>query len=247
LEPGTKAALVDSSTAALLNRQGRFLLLDLQAGKPISEQTLDAEPRLAGLHVVASREVLILIANRPQEDSDSERFEPAHENGGPMINGRVYAIDRRTGKSLWPAAATVENFALVLEQPLELPVVLFARRTQGSQKTSFLFLDKRTGALATPTRDYNRRINSFELVGDLEKKTATLHLRSMASTLTLSFTTETAPPEPPLQEIAGRARASKSGSAFGEALKELGKAVKELQKPPADRAQQEKDLFGDDP
>ena len=245
LEAGTKATLVDATTAALLDRQGRLVFLNLKTGKPVFSQQLDSELRLSALHVIASRDCFIVIANRPRHgEPDSSAFLPAHENGGPMINGRVCALDRVTGRLLWPAAAEIENFALVLEQPVDLPLIVFARRRSEGQRTSFMFLDKRTGALATPTREFTRQITNFEIVGDDEKKTVSLHLRSMANVLTLSYTTDPAPPEPPIQGDVARL-GKERGSGFGNTLRELGKAVKELQKPPADRAQQEKELFGE--
>ncbi|MCE9552450.1 MAG: PQQ-binding-like beta-propeller repeat protein [Planctomycetes bacterium] len=251
LAPGVKTTLVDETMAALLDRQGKFILLDLSTGKPVFEQQLDEENRLSAIHVMASRDTLIVIANRPRQgEQEASLVESAHENGGPVINGRIYALDRRTGKKLWPSAATVENFALVLEQPTELPLVVFARRMtdrkNGGQKTSFMFIDKRTGALATATREFTRRISNFEIVGDDEKKTVTLHLRSMANMLTLTYTSDPAPPEPPVQIYAKRKdKDEPGGDVFGKTLRELGKAVKQLEKPPADRGQQEKDLFGE--
>lgn len=251
LAPGVKTTLVDETMAALLDRQGKFILLDLSTGKPVFEQQLDEENRLSAIHVMASRDTLIVIGNRPRQgDPDAALVESAHENGGPVINGRVYALDRRTGRKLWPSAATVENYALVMEQPAELPLVVFARRMtdrkNGGQKTSFVFLDKRTGALATPAREFTRRISNFEIVGDDEKKTVTLHLRSMANTLTLTYTSDPAPPEPPAQVHASRKdKDQPTGDVIGATLRELGKAVKQLEKPPADRGQQEKDLFGE--
>jgi len=249
LGDGVKMAVVDETTVAVLDRHGQFMLLDLTTGLPRFRRQLQAEPALSGLYVLPGRENLIVIANRRRPEATGMLVESAHENGGPIISGRIFALSRETGEPLWPSPALVEDFALVLEQPRDLPVAVFARRASerdsGRQQTSFLFLDKRTGALATPVREFTRRISNFEMVGDDEKKTVALHLRSAANTLVLTFTGDPAPPEPPFQAVARRTEKKESGDVLGTALRELGKAVQKLAQPPADKKQQEKDLFGE--
>jgi hypothetical protein len=243
-------ALVDETTAAILDRHGQFLMLDLTTGLPKFRRQLEEEPALSALYVVPSRESLLVVANRRRAENPEIQVESAHDNGGPIINGRVFALDRQSGELLWPSPARIEDFALVLEQPRDLPVAVFARRATDRegrrQKTSFLFLDKRTGALATPVRDFTRRINNFEIVGDDEKKTVALHLRTAANTLLLTFTSDPAPPEPPYQPVA-RVEKKQGGNVLSAALQELSKAVQKLAEPPANKKQQEQDLFGEEP
>ncbi|MCE9548690.1 MAG: PQQ-like beta-propeller repeat protein, partial [Planctomycetia bacterium] len=249
LPAGSKVTQVDDDSVAVLDREGHFAVLDLASGATKLAQKLEPEPKLAGLYVVASRDTLLVIANQRTRAGHGEMIEAAHENGGPLITGRIYGLDPKSGRPLWPVPATLEDFALVLEQPSGLPVAVFARRladrSGGEPKTAFLFLDKRTGSLAAPTREFAKRINNFEISGDEDKKSVTVYLRNTAATLTLTYTDQPTPPEPPIQIDAHRYAESRAlRNTLGSAMKALSKASEQLQGLPADDDEQEKDLFG---
>src|SRR5207302_303004 len=100
----------------------------------ICRQQLEPEPRLSGLYVIASRSCLLLVTNERDHRRGGDTIEPAQENGGPLVTGRVYGLEPRTGSLLWPVAATIEKYSLVLEQPSDLPIAIFARRLTSSGK-----------------------------------------------------------------------------------------------------------------
>ena len=65
LRHGAKAALVDDTTAAVLDRTGGFMLFDLRSGEAHCRQELEPEWRLSGLYVQASQSCLLVLANQP--------------------------------------------------------------------------------------------------------------------------------------------------------------------------------------
>src|SRR6185295_2092867 len=113
------------------------------------------------------------------------------------------------------------------------------------QRTSFLFLDKRTGSLAAPTKEYAQRISNFDISGDDQRKTVTLVMRSTNNALTLTYTDDPMPPEPPIQIRAHRyAEARRLGDTLGSMIKAFSQAAEQLQGLPGEDEEQEKDLFG---
>jgi hypothetical protein len=137
-----------------------------------------------------------------------------------MVTGRVYVFDRATGKPRWQVPAEIKQYGLVLNQPAELPVLVFARREietrRNRQSVSFLFLDKVTGRLVVPPHALNRTEYNFEIAGDGIGKLVTVFFQNRSSNFSLEFTGEPVPPEPPLQvegEV-GTARISSLGDAL---------------------------------
>jgi hypothetical protein len=70
----------------------------------------------------------------------------------PIVDGFVYAFSRETGKALWPAPAVVRNRGIVLAQPREIPLLVFADKknvrdpsTGGGFQLRVLCIDQRTG------------------------------------------------------------------------------------------------------
>jgi hypothetical protein len=70
----------------------------------------------------------------------------------PMIDGFVYAFNRESGNPLWPSPAVVRNRGIVLAQPRDIPLLVFADKknvrdpaTGGGAQLRVLCIDQNTG------------------------------------------------------------------------------------------------------
>jgi hypothetical protein len=158
--------------------------------------------------------------------------------GNAFVSGSVYAFDRQTGKPLWPYPATLEQWGLPLTQPMDLPVLVFARRvtekTKGNRtRLSFLFMDKRTGQLVVDPEPLDIREYHFQLEGDEENKRVTVLFRKRDTNLSLQFTdtpkssTGTAVSSEGPVQLPGEQPVKKGGikAVIGAVLEAVGKAA----------------------
>ena len=183
--------------------------ISLRDGQKLIDEQLEPEPMLHDIAVQAGSQQVVLIANRPSRHPNAANRVVAPvlmaDPTSPLVSGHVYAFDAATGKPQWPAPAIVETHYALLSYGQDLPVILFLRPTQvhsiqgaGEIKSSVLFLDRRSGRavhqeeLAQPLNNMN-----FELVGDHRAKTVSLMLPNQ--TVTLHYTDDPLPPEPPYQ------------------------------------------------
>jgi hypothetical protein len=131
----------------------------------------------------------------------AQAAQPLRGTSSKMIrNGRVYAFDR-DGKRLWPdypRGVVVENQQLPLDQPGELPVLLFAGRRYEAHNssapwaTTALVLDRRTGRTLV-NKKYSGQTDSFAVVGDPEKNSVALTVQD--HWITLTCTDKPIPPD----------------------------------------------------
>ncbi len=206
-ENGAKANLWKQQSLGVLEPDGAFTLLSLPDGKARVEAKLPPERPLIDMHLMQSEEQYLLITNRPQQRGGNNIAYVNPIPGGvnnPQINGHVFAFDRKTGKQAW--SREVLHQALLLDQPGELPVLVFAshiyRRVNNRGQTSYsvLVLDKRTGAEVFK-RDEAGAINNFEVAGDPKKGEVQLDLTR--ELITLKFTDEPEPKKDPRRSKEG--------------------------------------------
>jgi outer membrane protein assembly factor BamB len=203
--PGVKGALIDGETVAVMQSDGRFVVLNLADGHKLIDQPLEAEQNqrnlLKSIHVLCSATQYFLVTDRPQAPTGvpvmrgigdvrnlgsnaqgvlSSMAEPMSE----LVTGHVYAFDRATGKPQWATPAYVDQQGLLLGQPSELPVLTFVRNINTltmnhnqQMHGSVLCLDKRTGRLVY-CEDELQPLSGFDISGNPDDKTITLSLAS---------------------------------------------------------------------
>jgi hypothetical protein len=133
----------------------------------------------------------------------------------PIRTGRLYAFDRATYRPSWQSPAYISQFGLPLEQPAELPLLVFLRQLTPTgtadlamsrePRTSVLVLDRRDGRIVVE-RD-NIRIstsNYWEFAADAVEPIARLNIMTgrgagASKTYNFRFTDEPQPPAPPVQ------------------------------------------------
>lgn len=203
--PGSKGTIVDSESAAIMQPDGKFAMLDLADGHKTVDDKLEAEPSLQRIFVLRSKGQDILVTDHPfvpDRPPNKSYMAPqgANEWACRLVTGRLYAFDRATGKQQWPAPAAVEQHGLLLNSPAELPVIVFLRMVQpnpGSAHGSMLCIDKRTGRMVYEFDELPQMMANYDLSGDAKEKTVSV--TTPPQTTTLRYTGAPIPPEPPYQ------------------------------------------------
>ncbi|MGW8256377.1 MAG: hypothetical protein ACWGMZ_02715, partial [Thermoguttaceae bacterium] len=130
----SRYCIVDDRAVAIFQPDGHFVLMNLCDGRVLIERQFSPEPQLTDLIVMPSAVGYLVLTQSVQADSKestrrSTRPLPGHDSK-PVSYGRLYAIDQN-GKSLWENPAEVRNQQLLISQPAELPVLLFACQLSG--------------------------------------------------------------------------------------------------------------------
>jgi outer membrane protein assembly factor BamB len=244
---GSRGTIVDGEELALLETTGTFTVVSLATGQVRFASPLAAERTLSFIHVIRSRQQYLLMASQESHDSpDGLVVHPITALGGTVqqnrIHGRVYAFDRRTGKSQWQVPAFVANHCLPPDQPTESPLLCFVRnrtRTSGGSSAraagSVLCLDRRDGRIVwdsdveeTSDRRIAGSINLCEIVADPAKKAVTLSVQSQPSgrQVTIQLTDQPTPPQPPAQT--GEFSSQSVGAVAGTVDRSIGDAFELL-------------------
>ncbi len=204
----TKGDLVGLDAVALYDKaEGRFVVLDIFSGERLLDEPLEVDMHIKGVYVVRSEEIYMLVTNRGAQyprNNKTPQIQPMPQGtGSAFVSGNIYAFDRATGKALWDRPAILEQWGLALQQPVDLPVLVFARRVidrkqkKNLNSLSFLFMDKQTGRAVVPIEKRTNREYNFEIEGDPEKNTVSVLFKN--STLTLEFTDTPVSPAGPVQ------------------------------------------------
>ena len=159
--PGeSRACSFAAGMAAIVDPRGRLTILDVAAGRIVSQAELPAMPPAIDLLEVrawADRLVVCVGRQAAAEDDAAERnaISPLQQMliagvGSQPLDFSVWAVDRVSGDVLWQAPATVRRHCLLAGQPAGLPVLVFARQIQQEHDReqtflSVLALDTRTG------------------------------------------------------------------------------------------------------
>ena len=205
---GSRGALINGEEAAVLQPSGKLTIVSLKDGKTKLEADLEAEKNLMSLFVLRSTERYFILPSHPSTESNpTTNFHPAPAGANTQLfTGRVYAFDRQSGKQAWASPAYVSQHGYVLEQPADLPVLLFLRHAtpaKGSGAktfTSVLCLDKRNGQAVLDANEFPTPIHAYEVSADREKARMQVTVfGSSQRTYTLQFTDEPAPPAAPAQ------------------------------------------------
>ena len=194
---GTRGTLIDNEEVALLQPDGRLIVRSLRGAEPLLQAQLEADEKLRSVHVLRSQDQYLVAANRFDRTAANQPPIQARSivTGGevPLITGSLYAFDRRSGESSWPAPVVVEQYGLPMDQPRDTPVLLLLRQftpptAEGPRReqTSILCLDRRDGRTLLDKTDIPSQTNAFELIADRRKQTVTVSLPAATFVITWS-------------------------------------------------------------
>lgn len=226
---------------AVMEPGGNLTLIDLDTATIMFHASLPDPPRhFARLIVQPWQDRYLVLAGSPVEGEEAAGVSPLQQlmlsspASGPM-SGRLWAVDRATGASLWQAPAIIERHCLHTAQPPDLPVLTFCRLMHGAgerdqTRLSLLMLDKRTGHAVLDDDRISIPSHAFlgcEIAGFPEKHAITIaEPTGGAARLTLTFTGEPIPPQPPYRG-SGRLPFSRRGTSVQAAGRIFEQALSE--------------------
>ncbi|HMP07073.1 MAG TPA: PQQ-binding-like beta-propeller repeat protein, partial [Lacipirellulaceae bacterium] len=188
---------------AVVEPNGRLIVLDLASNDVVVEQTLPSVTAVNQLHLQVGDDSVVLAIEQPPARNIDRRVQPLGGADAPVIDGLVFAVDRRTGQLRWSRPAEVLQQAMVIDQPANLPFISFAgalRTGSGGdsrEAITLLLLDKGTGRTLYSSDELAPMGAGVCLprVSDAARHEATVELAGRS--LVLRFTDERRPPEPP--------------------------------------------------
>lgn len=197
---------------AVMEPGGRLTLIDLDAATSLFRVALPEPPKdFRRLIVQRWSDRYLVLAGSPVEGEEAEGVSPLQQlmlasPASTPMSGRLWALDHVSGESLWQAPAIIDRHCLHTAQPPDLPVLAFCRLLHGpgertQTRLSLLMLDKRTGHAVLDDDRISIPSHAFlgcEIVGSTEKHMVTVaEPAGGAARLTLTFTGEPIPPQPP--------------------------------------------------
>lgn len=193
-ESGAKYALAGDDEIAVLQPTGRLSVLNEFDGSTRIDAQLDPEPTLNGLQVLRDHDRYLMMTSRPVVARNNLRLNPVQNNGlfaAPLVNGRVYSLERKGGARQWDAA--VGATALVLNQPARSPVLVFAANAFQAQQqpskpnqqfTSIVALDRRTGKVLCDEKPTG---NTGQCLVSMNPEKQTVEIRTQTTSIELRF------------------------------------------------------------
>ncbi len=209
---GARGTLIDQDEVAILEPDGRLVIRYLGGADVVLRQQVMPEPDLTAIYVLRSAERYLLVTDSEGAEADPENSvqrwrELDASLRAPMIFGHVHAFDRRSGEPLWQTPATIENFAMPLVQPGEVPTLWFLRRGTSprslkspapSEYVSLLCLDRRNGRQLLASEGVGvTGPTAYDVQADLENHSVTMVING--SQFIVQFTDAPVAPEPPVQ------------------------------------------------
>jgi len=230
---GAQMQQVQNEAVALFEPGGRFMLVNLTDGRTVIDTRLQPEPPLCEMFVLRSAQQYLVITQGPENDqNDNRHTHSVTGTASPRITkAHIYAFDRQ-GKNMWPAPVMVEDQYLPLDQPGQLPVLIFAAMVQERKQeqralitnTVILGLDKRNGHIICSEAIPNST-TGLTLIGNPQKQTVDIRLQR--ETITLSFADHAATPSQAIWKAIRRAVLSPNDPSARSMTKQPGKQVGE--------------------
>ncbi|HEY6564028.1 MAG TPA: PQQ-binding-like beta-propeller repeat protein, partial [Pirellulaceae bacterium] len=167
---GTRGCLIGFDELALIDATGHLTLVDLSSGSERWSVEVPLTGAVSALEVQRSRDQYLIFANCDTNSDIQQLNRHGIQLRGPTAGGRyhrfsgpILAVERSTGKSLWPHPAQVSQYFLPSWQPNELPVIPLYRSIgrlprrpldpnaappqRAMLESDLVFLDVRTGAI----------------------------------------------------------------------------------------------------
>jgi hypothetical protein len=182
-------------------------MIDVRTGAVTIEHDLEPLADVDSISTLKSDDKLFLMIS----DQPDQQHKPiAQQPDFPMVDGLVYAFGLATGEPVWPAPAVVRNRGVVLSQPREIPLLVFADRkmvrdpaTGGGWQLRVLCIDQRTGQTVYRNDQLpDTSIVNFRIRGEPGAGTdaAAVAVELNAGKIQLTMTDRPRPPQPPAND-----------------------------------------------
>jgi len=199
-----RVSVIEPNAFAVFEPSGAFHLIDVESGRATVNRQLEPTNDLQAIQTLRFGDQLYLFISSHWQS----QYKPiGHPSEYPLINGLVYAFSIKTGESLWPGPALVRNRGIVMQQPPDIPLLVFADRqlirnstSGGGSQLRVLCLDRRTGQTvyrndALPDTSVTR----FRIRGETDSRPI-VDVEMSAGKIQLTMTDRPRPPQPPAND-----------------------------------------------
>jgi hypothetical protein len=210
----SRVSVIEPNAIAVYDPAGKFRVIDARSGKVTMQHDLEPLAEVEGISTMqADDKLFLMISEQP-----SQEFKPlVQQPDFPIINGFVYAFSRQTGKPVWPSPAVVRNRGIILGQPRDIPLLIFADKksvrdpaTGGGAQLRVLCIDQNTGqTVYRNDRLPDTSIVRFRIRGEPAGQNsaatgtgsaATVSVEMNAGKIQLAMTDRPRPPRPPAND-----------------------------------------------
>jgi hypothetical protein len=205
--------------------EGRFQLINVRTGRPQIDQPLPAVAVPKSIYALESDNELFLLVNGQMRQQPSQPIGLDY----PLVDGQVYAFDRRDGRMIWPRPAIIQRRGLSLTQPPGIPLLVFVDRelrrdANGSgSKLRLLCMDKQTGATLYRHDELpDTAVGQFGIRAT-RGEPRIVSVETSAWTIRLAYSDRPRPPQPPANDAVEAPRTSR-----GEGLMGVGRRMGEM-------------------
>lgn len=185
-------ATIDGDSAAVLEPEGRFVVVSLADGHVELEASVESFGTANQIFVRRSPDQYVLFCNEQLElgNLGQGQISPPHQS--VFVHGNVHAFDRSSGKRLW--TTRVDRQAYDPTQPAAMPILTFMttvvypgqRPNSVESRVCLTLIDKRTGRVLYDERRLEEPPLPIEYNVDREERE--IEMKMMRSTLRLKFT-----------------------------------------------------------
>jgi hypothetical protein len=212
----SRITVVEPNGICVFEPTGKFQLIDVRNGETLIDRELEPLTDANGIHAMSTGNQLFLFVSSPPNQQYKSLVQ---QSDFPLINGRVYAFNLKSGEPSWAQPAVVRSRGIVLSQPRDIPFLVFADRrlvrdakTGGGSQLRLLCIDKRTGYTVYSNDSLaDTSITRFRIRGEQEAESA-VAIEMSASRIVLTLTDDpvTSPsttnddvPKEPVEEKGG--------------------------------------------
>ena len=202
-ESNSKIDIAQGRYAVIAEPGGACTIVDTAVGQVLVEQKLPTRKDPKDVHLLMGADSFVVVRENPYAASRERRVAPLNTSDYRVMEAMVMAYDRQTGKPKWSHLAEVKQEALMLSQPVDLPVIAFAgtvnhHRTKsgGRAATSLLLLEKASGRLLYHSDTLPHAGGSYCRLRQADPQDAIVDVEMPSRTIRLKFTDEPRPPEP---------------------------------------------------
>ena len=216
-DAGVRMTTLEPNMLAVVEPGGEFQLIDVGSTDKLITQKLALALAPRSISMFLSGERLFLCVSGPAQQQSSRSIGLDY----PLVDGQVYAFDLRDGRMLWPGPAVIESRGIALDQPTDIPLLVFVdrvvKRDAGGSGTKLrlLCLDRDTGATVYRNDDLPDTSGGQFRIRATRGAAPAIDIEMTAKTIRLKMSDEPRSPEPPANDLVEAPRKSLGRGLWG--------------------------------
>jgi outer membrane protein assembly factor BamB len=198
-----RLSVMEPGSIAIFEPSGEFHVLDVSSGKMLIDTKLEPAEDLQSIQTLVSGDELYLFVSSQVQ----QQFKPIGlPVDFPLTNGLAYAFSLKSGEPIWPSPALLRNRGIVVQQPEDIPMLIFVERQMtrdaasgGGSQLRLLCIDKRTGqTLHRNDALPDTAVTRFRIHGEEGEPAVAVEMGT--GKIQLAMTDKPRPPQPPTND-----------------------------------------------